>query len=263
MKLYLHPSIRPYFSGRATQFDQCMGLDGAIYRDQEGRKTQRVMIGDKYYFIKKHFGIGWKEIFKNWSQLREPVLGARNEWEALQRLDAYGVRVPKCIGYGESSSSPAKRQSFVIMEEVSGGESLETICEHWRDNPPTVTEKWTLINEVATIARKLHSHQINHRDFYLCHFLRKHIPESDKPVLYLIDLHRAKQWKKLPKRWIIKDLSGLYFSAKDVPLTKRDLFRFMKAYCQKDLRTIWQTEKPFWQHVKQRGEALYRDLNSK
>src|SRR5690606_41125279 len=46
-------------------FDSIMQLHGEVFRDVPGRKTIRVRIGGKCYFVKQHFGVGWREIFKN------------------------------------------------------------------------------------------------------------------------------------------------------------------------------------------------------
>ena len=37
-------------------------------------------------FIKLHYGVGWREIFKNLLLGRWPVLGAKNEWRALAHI---------------------------------------------------------------------------------------------------------------------------------------------------------------------------------
>jgi hypothetical protein len=47
------------------------------------------------------------------------------------------------------------------------------------------------------------------------------------PIIPLIDLHRAQLRKKTPRRWVVKDVAGLYFSVMDIGLTQRDLFRFV------------------------------------
>jgi hypothetical protein len=70
-------------------------------------------------------------------------------------------------------------------------------------------------------------------------------------------LHRAGIHRKLTPRWIIKDLAGLYFSSKDVGLTRRDCWRFMKAYHQQDLRLILEKNRGLWEKVQRRGEKLY------
>lgn len=254
--LYLDDSLRPYFSEKSPLFDQLMMLSGEKFRSLEGRLTQRVRLGDKTYFIKQHRGIGWKEIIKNLTQLRLPVLGARNEWQALQALAALGIAAPKVMAYGERGANPAKRESFILMEDLTPTTSLEDLGKHWVVTPPLFAFKKQVINEVAKIARTLHQNGINHRDFYICHFLWHHQAVFQ---LSLIDLHRAQMRRLTPMRWIIKDLAGLYFSSKDIGLTKRDLYRFMKVYSEKSLREIFCTETEFWQKVKIRGEQLYHD----
>lgn len=237
-----------------------MKLHGECFRHQKGRLTQRVLIGDKYYFIKQHTGVGWKEIFKNLIQLRLPILGAKNEWQAIQKLESLGVPVPKLAAYGQRGLNPASLQSFVLMEEVQPSISLETLCLTWTKTEPTFKFKQALLKEVARIARVLHQNGINHRDFYICHFLLDTANNSvENPKLYLIDLHRAHIHRLTPERWIIKDLSGLYFSSKDIGLTRRDWYRFMQAYSAKSLGEIVHSEKELWQKVKKRGEQLYRD----
>ena len=117
---------------------------------------------------------------------------------------------------------------------------------------------------MADISKKMHDGGVNHRDYYLCHFLLK----TDQPPanlgiddidLYLIDLHRAQIRKAVPRRWRIKDLAGLYFSSLDAGLTKRDYYRFIMYYEGKPLRSLTSAEWQLWQQVKKRGEQLYRD----
>ena len=86
MIFYLDPLLQKKFSDPKNLFDQIMSLRGETFRTLENRRTQKIKIGDKYYFIKQHYGIGWKEIFKNLFQLRLPVLSAKNEWQAIQKL---------------------------------------------------------------------------------------------------------------------------------------------------------------------------------
>ena len=125
----------------------------------------------KDYFIKQHHGVGWKEIFKNIVQGRWPIISAKNEWEAIAALKAAGVSVPTVVAYGERGFNPARRESFILMEALAPTMSLETLSETWVKHAPSFAVKQTLISAVATIARRMHQHGINHRDFYLCHFL--------------------------------------------------------------------------------------------
>lgn len=264
MTLYLQNNIQKYFSNSPSCFDQVMALRGESFRHQKGRITQRVMLGEKSFFIKQHHGVGWKEIAKNILQGRLPVISAKNEWQAIYKLQSLDVSVPTIVGYGERGCNPARLQSFLLMEELTPTISLEDLAKHWQNEAPSFLLKCKLIEAVARIARILHENGMNHRDFYICHFLLDisqgllHIdPYHIK--LYLIDLHRVQIRRLTPRRWIIKDLSSLYFSSMDIGLTRRDLYRFMKAYRKKPLRVILATEKTFWQKVTHRGKQLYCD----
>ncbi len=257
--LLLQAELKSYFSETAAGFDQIMALKGEVYRALEGRRTQRFMLGDHAYFIKQHEGVGWKEIFKNILQLRIPILSAKNEWKAIKRLQELNIEVAEVVGYGCRGINPASLQSFIITRELAKQSSLEELGKQWKQCSPVLSDKLKIIRAVARIARTLHLNGINHRDFYICHFLLDlSVPISDGPKLYLIDLHRAGVRKKIPQRWIIKDLAGLYFSSKEIGLTQRDLLRFMKEYRNKPLRDVI-TENVFWRKVKKRGDQLYRE----
>ncbi len=252
--MYLDPDLQGCFQGAAPLFDQLMALSGQSYRALEGRATLRVNLRGQDYFIKQHRGVGWREILKNVCQLKWPVVSARNEWQALQKLQALGILAPKVVAYGERGWNPAKRESFVMMEAVAPVVSLEELTAEWKKQPPSYALKRQLMQETARIARTMHENGINHRDFYICHLLLNHDMQ-----LYVIDLHRAQIRKHVPERWVIKDLAALYFSSLDAGLTKRDYFRFMKDYRKLPLRDILRHEKEFWQKVKNRGDELYRD----
>lgn len=253
--IYLHHDLKAYFSEQKNLFDQVMMLEGECFRHEKGRKTQKIILGNTPYFIKQHQGVGWKEIIKNLTQLKWPVVSARNEWQALQRCRDLKIDAPALMGYGSRGTNPACIQSFVLMEALTGTISLEDLCREWKTKPPSFAFKKKLITEVARIARTLHENGINHRDFYICHFLFH--PESLK--LYLIDLHRAQIRAKVPERWKIKDLAGLYFSSKDIGLSKRDYYRFMQVYRQLPVKDILRNERHFWEKVRKRGEELYHE----
>jgi heptose I phosphotransferase len=257
VQLYLQENLKQYFSNSTPLFNQLMALNGNCFRHQNGRMTQQIILGNKSYFIKQHTGVGWKEIFKNLTQLRWPIVSAKNELQAMTRLHAAGVATPKIIGYGKQGINPARLQSFILMEELTPIISLEELCAKWIKNPPAFTFKIALIKKVAEIARTLHQNGINHRDFYICHFLLD-TDYKNKFTIYLIDLHRAQVRNSVPQRWIIKDLASLYFSCKDIGLTTRDLYRFIKIYRNKPLKNILNDEIKFWRKVERRG-STYRD----
>lgn len=252
--LFLRPDFKSSL-GEAASFDQILHIEGEVYRQVEERRTSHFLLGGKSYFIKAHFGVGWKEIFKNLLSLRLPVLGARNEVRAVKRLQNLGLATLSLAAYGWTGWNPARQRSFVVTDDLVNTITLEDYCRDWGTHAPNPAHKWRLIQRVAEISRRMHSNGVNHRDFYLCHFLFN--AEVDESPLYLIDLHRVQLRSHTPRRWVVKDVGGLYFSAMEIGLTRRDLYRFMRAYRQRPLREILRDEADFWRSVEQRAQAFY------
>lgn len=251
----LSPEIESFFQTSTAGFDQIMRLKGEIYRQLENRCTMRIQLGSRYYFIKQHFGVGWGEIFKNLLLLRLPIISAKNEYLALKRLKKLGVPTQEVVGFACRGINPARMKSFLITKELPQLISLEDFVASKHGNLKSFPKKRALINEVAHIAKTIHGNGINHRDFYICHFLLDLIKY---PKMFLIDLHRAQLRNKTPKRWVIKDLAGLYFSSKEAGLTMRDSLRFIRAYHDKPLREILNKDHFFWTRVRKRGDKLFK-----
>jgi len=234
-------------------------IEGEIYRQLEGRKTLRFEIDGKGYFLKLHRGIGWKEVFKNIIQLRMPVTGAVNEKEAIEELEQLGIQTLSLVVFGRKGIDPAREFSFIITRELSNTLSLEEVCADWVNKPPPFWLKLALLRRVGEVSRKLHSNGINHRDYYLCHFLLKDVENVSRENidLFLIDLHRAHVRGKTPMRWRVKDIGGLYHSAMDANLTRNDVFRFMKIYSGKKLGETMRQDGAFWRKVEKKALSLY------
>lgn len=256
-RLELAPSLREEGATDAQIFDRIMTLPGEVFRGVKDRTTLRFLSGGRAYFLKRHTGVGWKEIFKNLFSLRPPVLGAGNEYAAIRRLGELGVATLRVAGFGQRGWNPARRESFLVTEELAGMSSLEDLCRDWPRRPPDPAFKRALISEVARIARTLHDNGVNHRDFYLCHFLYDPASALHAPRLYLIDLHRAQLRRRTPERWRVKDLGALYFSALDIGLTRGDRLRFLRIYRDTSFRDILTRESGFWDKVARRARALH------
>lgn len=229
-----------------------------IYREKEGRKTFRFSLGQRSFFAKLHKGVGWNEIFKNLFKLRLPVLGAINEYLAIQALTDVGIETMAVEAFGEAGFNPAKRHSFIVTEELYNTVSLEDYCQHWLKKPPPYRDKRLLIEKLARVSRVMHGAGINHRDYYICHFhLDVDTLTVGQPRCYLIDLHRAQRRSVTPKRWLIKDLAGLYYSAMDAGLTRRDLLRFVAVYSSMPASQAIEQNRTFWLAVAKRARKLY------
>lgn len=235
-------------------------LDGVLYRSQLGRKTIAFEFQNQNYFAKIHNGVGWKEIFKNILQLRLPIIGAKTEWNALLALQTLAIPAPIVVAYGSKGINPSSMQSFIITKALPDSINLE---DYFKQNKQiSFMDKKKIITAVAAIAKKLHSNGINHRDFYLCHFLLDKHDRGDMPLIYIIDLHRAQMRNKVPLRWQVKDISGLYFSSMDLNFTRQDYLRFLKEYTGKSIDYILKHYNVFLSRVQKRAEALYRKNSS-
>jgi heptose I phosphotransferase len=239
----LNEPFRSLWAGR-DPFVAVEALSGEVFRELEARRTLCTEVAGRSYFVKIHRGIGWAEIVKNLLCLRLPVLGAGNEWRAIGRLEQAGVDTLRGIAFGQRGHNPATQHSFIVTENLSPTVSLEDFCRDWPVNPPAPALKRALLHRVAGMARRMHQSGVNHRDFYLCHFLLHLDPEPapERLKLSLIDLHRAQIRQKTPRRWRDKDLAALYFSALDIGLSRRDLLRFLRFYFDRPLRAVFREE---------------------
>ena len=258
MRLILAEPFKSLWAGRDA-FVEVERLQGQVYRELEGRRTLRTEVAGRGYFVKIHRGIGWSEIVKNLLTAKLPVLGAAQEWQAIQRLTEAGVPTMTAVAYGERGSNPAAQHSFIVTEELAPTTDLEQLSLNWLQQPPEPRLKRALIAEVAEMTGTMHRAGVNHRDCYICHFLL----HTDKPVtaddfrLSVIDLHRAQVRSATPLRWRNKDLAALYFSALDIGLTRRDKLRFLKAYFRRPLREILRDEARLLNWLERKADKLY------
>lgn len=238
-----------HYGCESTVFDRIMELDGTVVRDKEGRKTLRFEYEGEGFYAKLHQGIGFNEWLKNWLSLRSPIVSARTEWQAIAKLKSLKLATLDAVAFAERGLLSFKRQSFLLTRELTAVESLETYCRPWRDNPPPRKERNNLIRQLASYVKTIHDERWFHRDLYLCHFL-KSLNEEDK--YYLIDLHRM-QHKRFSRRWRIKDLSALYYSAFEYGVNIRDVLYFIRCY---NGGKPYRLQKKLWQRVEHKAQRL-------
>lgn len=260
----LKPSIMHSLADRDL-FGEIMGLDGDVYRHHKNRRTIRAEIGGQRYFVKAHGPSGWFEVFKNLYRMRLPVLTAKPEYLAITRLHELNIPTLTCVGYGRRGYNPAKLESFIITEALESHQSLETLSKTWVTLPARQRLRLTrrAILEIGRIARTLHTNGLNHRDFYLGHFMTADRDWStwtpDEPMtMHLIDLHRMQIRGHTPLRWLIKDLSGLLFSVFDLDLSRHDYLRFLKVYWGRDWKRRFRRTRLLRRVVIARAVTLYR-----
>jgi UDP-glucose:(heptosyl)LPS alpha-1,3-glucosyltransferase len=240
---------------RKDVFAEAMSLQGELFRDMKTRRTLRFHLGGESFFIKLHLGVGWGEIIKNLLSLRLPIIGAKPELNAIAALTAAGVPTMQAVAYACRGTNPARQESFLITRELQQTISLEDYCRNWLKQPPEPRHKRAIIREVAEMTRRMHAAGMNHRDYYLVHFLL-HQDALPTIKISLIDLHRAQLRTRVPIRWRNKDLAALAYSANAIGLTQRDRLRFLADYFQKPLREILQNERPLFRFIQKQVAYL-------
>jgi hypothetical protein len=122
--------------------------------------------------------------------------------------------------------------------EVRAAESLERrlpACFGAPLTPDTLRQRRDFIRRLAGFVRRFHETGYCHRDLYF-----SHIFHSDTGVLSLIDLARAFK-PFLGRRFQIKDLAQLHYSAPGHSFSATDRLRFYLTYC--DRKTLRPSDK--------------------
>ena len=145
------------------------------------------------------------------------------------------------LAYGEQSANPARRLSFIVTRELKGVEQLDHYLQR---EGISLGEQRLLLRQMAQLTRQMHSHGINHRDLYLCHFLvdiesiAAWRLNGSQPRLYLADLHRAQLRSRVPRRWRVKDIAGLCFSMAEIGLGQGEMLRVLRHYFAQPLAQV-------------------------
>lgn len=148
------------------------------------------------------------------------------EWCWMHRLARDGIPCVKPIAYGQEMHGTRQRRSAVLSEAVPG-RSLEAWADEWQASD-RVKLRPVLVHTARLIAR-FHALGYVHRDLYLAHLFYDPTQPMDRS-LHLIDLQRVMQPRWRRRRWIVKDLAALNYSAPPHLLTQTDRLRWLKQY---------------------------------
>lgn len=252
-----------------ADFERLWQLPGETYRRTKGRRTLRVVIGEGAYFAKLHCGIPWRDAAKDLLGLKWPVAGAGREFAACRHLAAHDVPVAAVAAYGRRGWNPATWRSLVLCEALDGFAGLEDVAAGWQRDGAQLGLRRRMLREVAALTRRLHAAGVNHRDYYLCHlFADAGKLAKGEIALAVIDLHRAGIRRRVPRRWLLRDLAALLSSAaaasnagKELPgwrLSRTDQFRFVRDYVAARPAAAIRGNRRFWRAVAERAAKLER-----
>lgn len=175
---------------------------------------------ERSFYIKRHGRSALKEYLKPLLRLTWPILGARNEWEAILAFHSAGLPTMTPVAIGECGAN-----SFLITEALEACDKLSELRDEWaKDRQAHAGRRAELLDQVAKLSRKMHKAGLHHQDYYLGHLL---CSQADPSQLYVIDLGRVRHQQPLAQRWVVKDLAQLDFSADATP---RERIRFLREY---------------------------------
>ena len=213
---------------------------GRCLRALADRENWRVELarregGSRGVFLKKHHVRTWLSRFRARFGLDPGQTAGRVEAENVGRLAAIGIASMRVAAWGERLHPDGRLESYLMTEELEGYQPLEQFLAE-RFGPAEADSGATrdrdlgrLIRLVADIARRFHGAGYNHRDFYCCHFFVKE-SSSGRFDVRLIDLQRVQHRVRFRRRWLVKDLAQLSYSASRGQTKCTHRMAFMRRY---------------------------------
>jgi heptose I phosphotransferase len=186
-------------------------------------------------YLKRHYVRTWASRFRAALGAGPGETAGRVEARNIGRLAAAGIASMELVAYGEALRPDGHVESFVLTEELEGFVPLDDFL---RDGFPAPRsgrrtdrdrELGELIRGVAATARRLHRAGYNHRDLYCCHFFVRE-PGGGRFQIRLIDLQRVERRRRFRRRWLVKDLAQLAYSAPRDRITRTRRLAFARHY---------------------------------
>ena len=182
-------------------------------------------------YLKRYGYPGFGALVRRLLSRRSRAGAAVYDFDAALRLAEKGIAVPRPVAFGEQRNWLGEQRSFVMMEELPEADALERLLPQWAEKQKgyaLLRDKKEMIRQVAELVGHLHRAGLYHRDLYLSHiFLSRDGFGGER--LNLIDLQRVFRPLIRRRRWQVKDLAQLYYSARDY-FSATDIIRFLRHY---------------------------------
>jgi hypothetical protein len=201
-----------------------------------GRQRWRWELDDQpagILYVKRYQGTPLRQ---QWDRIRRQSLRhSRAWWEFRQSVELARQYIPvvRAIGMVEQVRPPFEFRSAVLFESVAG-DALDQVWPKLGEQNAPITHglaRHDLIRRLARLVSAFHQTGTCHRDLYLCHIFADLDPLGRRPPQFtLIDLARTHHPRLRRTRWLIKDLSQLDASARQIGVSCTDRLRFLLAY---------------------------------
>ncbi|MGD0785328.1 MAG: lipopolysaccharide kinase InaA family protein [Sedimentisphaerales bacterium] len=193
-------------------------------------------------FLKRYQNVPKFTQLKNWLTRRKKISTMACDLEPAENLRKLGINTPQTIAFGCQWQGLFEKHSFIITEKIPDSFSLEVKL-------PKKNRKF--IENLASFVRKFHNTGFRHRDLYLCHIF-----SDSRGQFTLIDLSRVFKPLVFSKKFLVKDLAQLYYSAPGDFFTKTDRLKFLLCYLQKDKLT--KQDKILIKNIKLKAKQMAR-----
>jgi hypothetical protein len=183
-------------------------------------------------YVKRHHLRTWDSRLRAIFGLPLAPTPGRVEAANVGRLTSQGIAVMRLIAYGEKLHADGLEESFVITEALEEYAELPDYLRRNFSGKPTRRSARNLrglICEIAGIVRRFHVAGYNHRDLYCRHFFVKE-PVAGMREIRLIDLQRVQRRRWRRRRWIVKDLAQLAWSAPKACIHCKHKIAFLHEY---------------------------------
>jgi heptose I phosphotransferase len=225
-------------------FDDIMNYRGGkSYRNVPDRLTVRVPLvspdgRETAVYLKRHQRVDRREWLLGLVRLRKPRTRAEVEYGNVFLLAQAGLASMTPVALGQDAKWGLRQRSFLMTLEIPGGRPADdylkdAFASAARGEP--LRRKRRLIAQIARLSRRFHGAGFHHRDFYLCHVFVRELPDAEGEAewgLHLIDLQRVRRLGpgRVGRRWLVKDLAQMNYSAPAAIITRTDKVRFLREY---------------------------------
>ncbi len=160
----------------------------------------------------------------DWLAHRRRVCCAGVEHDAAFALCAAGIGTPHIVAWGCQRGSLFEQRSFLLTQQIPNSDSLERRLPACFGSSGALQDRRRFIRSLAQFIRRFHLTGYRHRDLYLAHIFC-----STSGQFCLIDLARAFK-PLLARRFQVKDLAQLHYSAPARVFSRTDRLRFYLTY---------------------------------
>lgn len=190
---------------------------------------------------------------RNWLLHHRRRSFARTEGETIAQLAASDISTPHVVALGEQWGLLFERRSFLMTAEIPDSEALERRWPPCFDDAAAQAGRAAcrvFLRKLGAFIRRFHDTGFRHRDLYLSHIFC-----SRAGTFSLIDLARASRPIR-QRRFQIKDIAQLHFSAPASRVSRADRLRFYLAYAGR--RRLLPQDKAFLSQVARKAARMAR-----